>query len=104
MRQKPDTRELHFFSHSFFYGPILANTKEFGSADRKSPLDSDGRPRDFLAPNLENPEQLSKHFAAKAACVIWGCNVTKAWRERIRKLLDATKQDKSVTVNFEFKE
>lgn len=103
LSQKPETRELHFFSHSFFDGPILANSVQFGSADKKSFLDSDGRPRDFIPPNLEKPEELAKRLAG-AACVIWGCNVAKPWRKRIRDILRATRQDRTARIGFDFRE
>lgn len=100
--QKPDTRELHFFSHSFPGGPILTNSVRFGARERKSPLDSDGRLRDFLAPNLDKPDTLRRRFTGDATCVVWGCAVARPWRDRIRRVLKATRQDRSVAVDFEF--
>ena len=76
--------ELHFFSHAWNDGPILANTKDFSEWDEAASkwnfsdkyLDKDGRLEDFDSGQtvVKSMPDFKAAFASDAFSMIWGCN------------------------------
>jgi hypothetical protein len=103
-------RELHFFSHGFFDGPVLANTLRawekadppwlpvapirLGDGRTKSLFDKDCRSAD--AP-LDRPSFRSS-FADDAVVGLWGCDIgPEGWQDALVPALELRRQGKPIT-------
>lgn len=102
-------QELHFLSHAWQGGPILANTTDLYTlfpdmphSDRRDPFDKDGRAsKDFTETNFTGKqlEQFRSAFAHDAFAFVWGCDATFFWKELIRQTL---KQQGNGNTTFRF--
>lgn len=84
----PSIAELHFFSHSFFQGPILVNTSDFSESTARFDGDRDCREaKDFTEANMPERTAFQKSFRKDAFCVIWGCDGARPISEPMRQAL-----------------
>lgn len=92
--KRPNTvTELHFFSHGWEGGPILANTYDFKTGKDRDPLDKDARrEKDFDPVNL-SLTKFKKAFHPSAFCFVWGCI---AWKFMKRLILHTIRQKKKI--------
>jgi len=97
----PIVAELHFFSHSYFKGPVFLNTGDYTPFDGKTRYEADRDCRakkDFNSHNMPRLDEFKKRFAETAFCVVWGCDSISELNGAIKQALVQSK--KLTFVNF----
>lgn len=88
-------KELSFFSHGFYDGPVLVNSNDRNAGRKpRDADDKDGRGyKDFLSPNMSATDlaNFKSAFASDGYCWVWGCVFTDMYRQVLHKLLKNSK-------------